>query len=60
MTSKAFGTFNLFYGHPPNTPLPELIEVPWFEVEAYHHKQLYAEAEKLYLSIDRLLTLRSS
>jgi len=30
---EAFGRFNLFYGHPPNTPLPELIEVPWLEVK---------------------------
>ena len=34
---EAFGRFNLFYGHPPNTPLPELIEVPWLEVEPQNY-----------------------
>lgn len=28
-----FGKFGVFYSHPGGTPLPELIEVPWFEVE---------------------------
>ena len=28
----AFGKFGLFYSHPGGIPLPELIEVPWFEV----------------------------
>lgn len=30
---NSFGRFNLFYGHPPGTYLPELLEVPWLEVQ---------------------------
>jgi hypothetical protein len=30
---NAFGRFNIFYAHPSKTPLPELIEVPWLEIE---------------------------
>jgi len=30
---SAFGKFGVFYKHPGKTPLPELIEVPWLEVE---------------------------
>ncbi len=30
---NAFGRFNTFYQHPIRTPLPELIEVPWLEIE---------------------------
>lgn len=29
---NAFGRFGLFFGHPPRTLIPELIEVPWLEV----------------------------
>ena len=29
---NTFGRFGFFYQHPSNTPLPELIEVPWLEV----------------------------
>jgi len=36
---EAFGTFDLFYGHPPNTPLLELIEVPWLEVETKRYSR---------------------
>lgn len=31
---NAFGRFGLFYGHSFKIPIPELIEVPWFEVQA--------------------------
>lgn len=31
---NSFGRFNLFYGHPSRTYLPELLEVPWLEVQA--------------------------
>jgi len=30
---NVFGKFGVFYKHPGKTPLPELIEVPWLEVE---------------------------
>jgi hypothetical protein len=29
---NSFGYLNLFYGHPENTFIPPLIEVPWLEV----------------------------
>lgn len=29
---NVFGRFRAFYGHPKNTPLPELLWVPWLEV----------------------------
>lgn len=29
---NVFGKYGVFFGHPPRTYIPELIEVPWFEV----------------------------
>lgn len=32
---NSFGKFGLFYGHPLGFSLPELIKVPWFELEKH-------------------------
>jgi len=31
---ESFGRFGIFYGHPAKIAIPELIEVPWLEVQS--------------------------